>query len=105
MHDRTQGFAGGGGAAGADASIDDDRDVDLGVQSINSTAMMAPMTRIAAAGFPNFAMAPNLTMADVSRHQTRAVRPARRSAAWSSVSCFLQNANRIIDFPRPLPAL
>ena len=103
MHDRFQGFEG-GGAAGADASIDDDRDVDLGVQSINRTAMMAPMTKIAAAGFPNFAMAPSLTTADAMHCQTRAVRPARRSAAWSSVSCFLQNAKRIMFFPRPLPA-
>jgi hypothetical protein len=104
MHDRFQGFEG-GGVAGADASIDDDREVDLGVQSINRTAMMAPMTRIAAAGFPNFAMAPSLTTGNALRCQTRAVRPARRSAAWSSVSCFLQNANRIIDLPRPLPVL
>jgi len=56
MHDQSQGFAG-GGAAGGDASIDDDRDVDRGVHSINSTAMMAPITRTAAAGFPNFAIA------------------------------------------------
>ena len=35
---------------------------------------------------------------------TRAVNPDNRSAARSSVSCILQNANRIIDFPRPAPA-
>jgi hypothetical protein len=57
MHERSQGFGGGGGVAGADASIDDDRDVDLGVQSINRTAMMAPITTIAAAGLASLAMA------------------------------------------------
>jgi hypothetical protein len=38
------------------ASSDDDRDVDLGVHSINRTAMIAPMMTIAAAGLPNLAM-------------------------------------------------
>lgn len=38
------------------AAGDDERDVDLGVHSVNRTAMIAAMIRIAAAGLPNLAM-------------------------------------------------
>jgi hypothetical protein len=93
------------GDAGSLPSSADLRDVDRGVHNMSRTAMIAPMTTIAVAGFVNLAMslAPN----DGPRptHYTRAVSPASRSAARSSVSCFLQNANRIVDFPRGLPAL
>ena len=36
--------------------MDDDFDVDRGVQSMKSTAMIAPMMMTAATGFPSFAM-------------------------------------------------
>ena len=49
-------------------------------------------------------LAPGDDLTMVQARYTRAVSPARRSAAWSSVSCFLQNAKRIMFFPRPLPA-
>ena len=88
--------------AGETCSGADDREVDLGVQSTNRTAMIAAITTTAAAGLPNLAMRarPRRLRADY----TRAVKPVNRSAARSSVSCFLQNANRIIDLPRPAPA-
>ena len=81
-------------------------EVERGVHNMSRTAMIAAMITIATAGLPSLAisLAPgdNLTM--VQARYTRAVSPARRSAACSSVSCFLQNAKRIMFFPRPLPA-
>ena len=84
--------------SGADA-----REVDLGVQSTNRTAMIAAITRTAAAGLPILPMRAQPRRRSRADY-TRAVNPDNRSAARSSVSCFLQNANRIIDFPRPAPA-
>jgi hypothetical protein len=68
--------------------------------------MIAAMITIATAGLPSLAisLAPGDSLTMVQARYTRAVSPARRSAAWSSVSCFLQNAKRIMFFPRPLPA-
>ena len=89
--------------AGETRSGADDREVDLGVQSTNSTAMIAAITTTAAAGLPILAMRARARRRSRADY-TRAVKPVNRSAARSSVSCFLQNANRIVDFPRPAPA-
>ena len=82
-------------------------EVDRGVHNVSRTAMIAAMITIATTGLPSLAISVALgdclTMTRARRY-TRAVSPARRSAAWSSVSCFLQNAKRIMFFPRPLPA-
>ena len=88
--------------AGETCSGADDREVDLGVQSTNRTAMIAAITTTAAAGLPILAMRARPRRRSRLDY-TRAVNPLNRSAARSSVSCFLQNANRIIDFPRPAP--
>jgi hypothetical protein len=87
----------------AASEIVDDFDVVRGVQSVNSTAMITPITTMAIAGFPKRAMRPP----NASRGNgpyTRAESDWSRSAARSSVSCFLQNANRIMFLPRPAPA-